>query len=301
MSLHPLNPHQGRYDLDALAQLQPELKKHFKLRPDGETTLDFSNDQAVKLLNKALLQKYYGVVHWDIPPHYLCPPVPGRADYLCRIHDLLGNKASDGKNITGLDIGTGANLIYPIVGSQLFNWKFVGAELDQTAFNTAKALVDLNTNLKPYIQIRKQSQPEHIFSNIIKADDAFDFTMCNPPFHASESEANAGTSRKWKNLNSKKNKSSDKSVQPSRLNFGGKNNELWCEGGEITFIKNMIQESVQFKQQVHWFTTLVSKKDNLPSIYKQLKKVQAEEIKTINMAQGNKQSRFVAWRFDLEQ
>ena len=303
MSLHKLNPHQGQYDLDGLAQLQPDLKKYFKARPDGEITLDFSSDDAVKLLNKSLLQSFYKVEHWDIPPGYLCPPVPGRADYICRLTDLLGEKAQQGKQVRGLDIGTGANLIYPIVGSQLFNWKFVGAELDSTAFNTAKALVDLNKNLKPYIQVRRQTESDYIFKGIIQKNDYFDFTLCNPPFHASADEAQAGTQRKWKNLkqgsklSQKQGPKQEKAHSNSQLNFGGQSNELWCDGGEAAFIRRMIDESIQFQDQVHWFTTLVSKKESLPAIYKQLKKAKAKDVKTFNMSQGNKQTRFVAWTF----
>jgi len=325
MPLHPLNPHQGDYDFDDLVKRQPQLAAYLKKRPDGKTTLDFSQDQAVKLLNQALLQQVYGVQHWDIPAGYLCPPVPGRADYVCRIHDLLSEqglissnavteKAAHkniagtnikGKNITGLDIGTGANVIYPIVGSQLFNWKFVGAELDATAFNTAKTLVALNKNLTPFIKVRRQQQAKHIFEGIIQADDYFDFTLCNPPFHRSAQDAQTGTQRKWNNLARSKSKRGKPTLvdaqQPSaknqNLNFGGQSNELWCDGGEAQFIRNMISESVQFQKQVGWFTTLVSKKENLKAIYQQLKACKAREVKTIDMQQGNKQSRFVAWRF----
>lgn len=297
MALHPLNPHQGQYDLDGLATIQPDLKSYFKIRPDGETTLDFANDQAVKLLNQALLKKYYGVQHWDIPAGYLCPPVPGRADYVCRIAELLGAEKS-GKDIMGLDVGTGANLIYPIVASQLFNWNMVGSEIDTTAYQTAKTLVDLNKNLKSHVKVRRQTTSQSIFEGIIKKDDYFHFTMCNPPFHASAEEANLGTQRKRQNLSRNQSKRGNSSAKSTKgLNFGGQANELWCEGGEAAFIKNIILESGGFKTQVGRFTTLVSKKENLPAIYKQLKKVGAKDVTTVDMAQGNKQSRFVAWSY----
>ena len=59
----------------------------------------------------------------------------------------------------------------------------------------------------------------------------------------------------------------------------------------------MIKQSIEFKTQVGWFTCLVSKKDNLRKIYKQLNKLNAT-YKTIQMHQGNKQSRFIAWTFN---
>ena len=135
-----------------------------------------------------------------------------------------------------------------------------------------------------------QVEPRYIFKNIILPEDKFAFTICNPPFHASQEEATKATIRKINNLENTRTK------KPI-LNFGGQNAELWCEGGEFAFITQMIYESVKYPLQVFWFTTLVSKKDNLRSIYKTLNKVGAVEIKTIEMAQGQKISRFVAWTF----
>jgi 23S rRNA (adenine1618-N6)-methyltransferase len=84
------------------------------------------------------------------------------------------------------------------------------------------------------------------------------------------------------------------------LNFSGQNSELWCKGGELGFITQMIYESVKYPMQCLWFTTLVSKKENLKNIYKLLSKVGTAEIKTIDMAQGQKISRIVAWTFLTE-
>jgi 23S rRNA (adenine1618-N6)-methyltransferase len=43
---------------------------------------------------------------------------------------------------------------------------------------------------------------------------------------------------------------------------------------------------------------LVSKQENLPFLYQALKKVKAIDVKTIAMAQGQKTSRLLAWRFE---
>ncbi|HCQ13596.1 RlmF-related methyltransferase, partial [Flavobacterium sp.] len=147
-----------------------------------------------------------------------------------------------------------------------------------------------NPKLIDAISLQLQVEPRFIFKNIILPEDKFAFTICNPPFHASQDEATKQSLRKVNNLEDKK------STKPL-LNFGGQNAELWCSGGEIGFITQMIYESVKYPLQVFWFTTLVSKKDNLKSIYKTLNKVGAVEIKTIEMAQGQKTSRFVAWTF----
>jgi len=59
----------------------------------------------------------------------------------------------------------------------------------------------------------------------------------------------------------------------------------------------MIKQSVTYAQNCLWFTTLVSKKENLQVIYKLLKRERPFVIKTIEMKQGQKISRILAWSF----
>lgn len=292
MSLfHPRNRHTGRYDFEVLYQACPELKHYTRLNPAGRYTIDFANPTAVKLLNKAILKSDYGVEFWDIPADYLCPPIPGRADYIHGIADLLANATSaktlpSGPQIRLLDIGVGANLIYPLLGQAEYNWSFVGADIDRTAIQVAQNIIDTN-HLQKTIQLRLQTKPDKVFHSIIQPDDFFAATLCNPPFFHSAEQAHLQNQRKWKNLG-KKN---------AQRNFGGQSNELWCEGGEAGFILRMIQESQDYAHNVGWFTTLVSRENNLAAIYKALKQAHAKQIHTIDMAQGQKKSRFVAWRF----
>ena len=202
------------------------------------------------------------------------------------------NKGSipQGNTVQGLDIGIGANCIYPIIGNSTYNWSFVGTDIDENAIQSYKKIIQNNPQLIDVISLQLQTEPRFIFKNIITPEDRFAFTICNPPFHKSQEEANKGTLRKVSNLRQQKTKA-------AVLNFGGQNTELWCEGGEVRFITQMIYESAKYPLNCLWFTTLVSKKENLTAIYKTLTKVNAAEIKTVNMAQGQKTSRFVAWTF----
>ena len=293
--LHPRNQHQvvaGKaYNLEKLQSVNPQLSQWLIPRPDGELTVNFSEPDAVKQLNKALLLSYYDMQFWDIPDNYLCPPVPGRADYIHHLADLLAGsnqgKVPKGKAIKGLDIGTGANLIYPIVGSHEYGWQFVGSDIEAASINCAEQIIKANGRLRKSISLRKQKKPNQIFNGIIKETDRFTFTLCNPPFHASKQQAAMGTQRKNKNLGQSKGK----------LNFGGQSNELWCPGGEAEFVCKMVKESSQHKHQVLWFTSLVSSKNNLKRINAELKKMNCQQVKIIEMGQGNKVSRFVAWSF----
>jgi 23S rRNA (adenine1618-N6)-methyltransferase len=279
--MHPKNIHQVPYNFTELIKIHPELAAYIKTSRHGSETIDFSDAAAVFELNKAILKANYDLVEWTVPEGYLCPPIPGRVDYLHHLLDLIGTKTAK-----GLDIGTGANCIYPLLGASIYGWKMTGTDIDANAIASAKENVAANPKISDHIDIRHQTNNANIFQGIIEAEEYFDFVMCNPPFYSSEKEAMQANYQKNKNLGY---------LQVNR-NFGGQANELWCNGGESLFLKRMIKQSVDFKTQVGWFTALVSRKEHLPKLIKQLTKTGATH-KIVDMEQGNKQSRFVAWTF----
>ncbi|WP_419495099.1 23S rRNA (adenine(1618)-N(6))-methyltransferase RlmF [Chryseobacterium bernardetii] len=296
-SLHTRNLHRNPYDFDLLISCVPELKHYVFVNVHGTATINFSIPDAVKLLNKALLLHFYNVRNWDIPEANLCPPIPGRADYVHYIADLLAEQKSEiptGNSVKGLDVGVGANLVYPLIAHKSYGWKMLGTDISEDSLKNARHILDQNPDLSSSIQLQHQPNSHHIFKGILAPEDRFTFSMCNPPFHDSKESMIKGNLRKTKNLNKGKR-------QKTLLNFGGQQSELWCEGGELAFITNMITESVQYSSQVLWFTCLVSKKDNLYKLTTLLKKVKAVDFKTIDMAQGQKVSRILVWTFVPQQ
>jgi 23S rRNA (adenine1618-N6)-methyltransferase len=296
-NLHARNPHRFGYDFTQLIVSCPELKAFVFTNEYGTETIDFSIPEAVKALNNSLLISEYKIHNWDIPKDYLCAPIPGRADYIHYVADLLASSNNgiipEGETVQGLDIGIGSNCIYPIIGNSVYNWSFVGTDIDENAIQNCKKIIENNPKLMDAISLQLQTESRFIFKNIITQEDKFAFTICNPPFHSSAADATKSSLRKVNNLET----SAKEKITKPVLNFGGKNAELWCEGGELGFITQMIFESAKYPLQCFWFTTLVSKKENLSSIYKTLNKVSAVEVKTIAMAQGQKTSRIVAWTF----
>ena len=293
-TLHPRNLHNNRYDFKELIKTKPQLQEFVKPNKYGDLSIDFADPQAVISLNKALLAHFYGIKDYTIPEGYLCPPIPGRVDYIHHIADLLAISNNGvipkGNTVKGLDVGIGANGIYAIIGASVYDWDFVGSDIEIESIKSVENIVNSNESLKGKIECKLQLNSQNIFTGIINKDEFYNFTICNPPFHKSLKDAMDGNKRKIQNLTKQK-------ITKNTLNFGGKNNELWCKGGEIAFITNMIKESLEFKNNVLWFTTLVSKKENLSLIYKKLEDIKVSEIKTIDMSQGQKITRIIAWSF----
>ena len=292
--LHIRNKNRERYDLEALKVAVPELADHITINKYEAESVDFANPVAVKLLNKALLSHYYDIKNWEFPVENLVPPIPGRADYLHYMADLLGQsnfgELPEGDKIKVLDIGVGASCIYPIIGVTEYGWNFIGSDVDAQSIESSTNIVNSNPSLEGKVECRLQENPKAFFAGILNDDEKIDFSMCNPPFHSSTEEAQKVSHRKVKNLSGKK-------TAKVELNFAGISNELICEGGEAKFIHSMITESQDFAKNCFWFTTLVSKQSNLKGIYKSLNEMEVAQIKTIPIGTGNKSSRIIAWSF----
>ncbi len=285
--LHPRNRHRQPYDFQSMGEAYPSLKTFLSKNKYGNTSINFFDPDAVKLLNTILLKEHYELGYFDIPSGYLCPAIPGRADYIHHIADLIGRHHKD---ITCLDIGTGANMVYPIIATYEYGWKCIGTDIDTRALSSAQQIIDNNPRLDNNVELRLQKNSSYIFKGVIKNSDNIDIAICNPPFYTSSSAATAATRRKVHNLSGKRH------LQPVK-NFGGQSNELWCRGGERGFISKMIKESLHYAGTIKWFTTLVSRSDHLKTCSAQVNSMPNASVKIIELKTGNKSSHILAWTF----
>jgi 23S rRNA (adenine1618-N6)-methyltransferase len=288
-NLHQRSAHRDGYDFEKLCLVHPDLKPFVFVNEFQTATINFFDPEAVKALNCALLKHHYHISFWDLPTGFLCPPIPGRAEYIHHIADLIKGKTIPSQ-IKVLDIGVGANCVYPIIGSQIYGWTFIGTDINPVAIKNAEKIKKENPNLSSKIELRLQENEDAIFHGVMGPRELWDITICNPPFHASEQEADMQALRKLKNLYGEKSPS-------KKLNFSGRSHELWCKGGELQFISNMIEESRDYAKQCFWFTTLVSQMDHLPILQKAIQESGAKQCVVIPMQHGNKQSRILAWSF----
>lgn len=278
--LHKNNKHKNGYDFKFLKEKYPKIKE-FVIEKFDKQTIDFSDPIAVKEFNKALLAAHYNIKDWNFSDDNLCPPIPGRVDYIHHLADLIG----DEKEVTVLDIGTGASCIYPLLGIVEYDWDFVATDIDLDSLDYAQDIIDDNS-FTDKVELRQQFKEEHILKEILNDDDSFTVTMCNPPFYKSAEEARGANRRKSRNLGNN-----------AVRNFAGNSNELWYVGGEKAFLHTYLYESSLNPKVSKWFTSLVSKKENVESLQASAKKLKVTEFKVIPMNQGNKVTRIVCWRF----
>lgn len=293
-SLNPRNRSRKRYDIEALCKSFPELKTYVVANKGGDNSVNFSDPKAVKALNRAILKKDYGIDYWEFPDKNLCPAIPGRAEYIHHIADLLAESNSgqipSGKNTVCVDIGVGASCIYPIIGVIEYGWQFIGSDVSRKSIKSAQNIVDNNPVLKENVKCVLQNEVRHIFKGVIERSHKVDVSICNPPFHSSRSEAKQASLRKVKNLTGEKN------PEPQR-NFSGNYNELIYQGGELKFIYRMVAESQTYAKSILWFTSLISKEATLKKVRARLNKLAPEEVKVFSITTGNKTSRIIAWTF----
>ena len=271
--MHPKNPFNNDYNFDALLAHHGPLSNFVYKNKFGNQTINFANNDAVKSLNTALLKNHFGIVYWDIPENNLCPPIPGRLDYLLHIADLIPKT-----DVHLLDIGTGANLIFPILATSHFNWTCTASEVNSDSLSNAREIIAKNQILGN-IELRHQPFKSQILEHIILPTDFFDVVVCNPPFFKNRTDAQQSNRRKFQNLDLN---------EGNTKNFGGLSNELWYKGGEEAFIKKMAEESIGFKEQVNWFSSIVSRKENLKNIKRAINKTKPTSVKIVEMELGNK-------------
>ena len=299
--LHARNRHVGGYDIQRLADGFPLLREYvLPGRGDRSLTIDFANPSAVEALNAALLTVDYGVRAFALPCGYLCPAVPGRADYLHVIADLLAadnvGSVPRGREIRGLDIGVGASCIYPLIGHAEYGWSFLASDIDDQSLVSAAAIAQAND---APVALRRQPNAERVLEGVLRPreEGAVAFTLCNPPFYASAEEEAAAAARKWKGLRrSAPGGPSTESVTSAR-SFGGRPLELWCPGGERLFVARHIRESARLRLGSLWFTSLVSSERSMRPLRAELARVQPRRVEELSVSTGNKAMRVLAWSF----
>ena len=276
---------QLQYDFTALAEAHPELS-HYVVNARGYETIDFGNPSAVRALNIALLKKDYMLSYYDLPEENLIPAVPGRWQYIKELAQLfVQSGASKRAKMHILDIGTGANVIYPLLAHQRLGWTAVGSDISEVSLTHAQQILDRNGIPKTAVELVHQANPQHILRGVIDDMDYVDAVVFNPPFYDTAESQDANVHK------------AQKLGTEAVRNFGGKEHEIACDGGELRILKDYITESKTYANKAYWYTCLVSQGVNLKPLTKMLKALPQMTHGTMAIDTTNKKARVLFWSF----
>lgn len=284
-SMHARNRYKDKPpDFAYLASKYPDFKQHIQINLNGRVSLNFKDPEAVRALTCTLLREDFGL-SIDIPLERLIPTVPLRLNYIHWVEDLIGHQDSDKTTVRrGIDIGTGASCIYPLLGATLNGWYFLATEVDDMCFNYAKKNVEQN-NLSDLIKVVKVPQKTLLMDALKEESEiVYDFCMCNPPFFANQLEAKGVNSR-----NSRR-------PPPSSVNTGGIT-EIMAEGGELEFVKRIIHDSLQLKKRLRWYSCMLGKKCSLAPLKEELRIQGVPKVTFTEFCQGRTMRWALAWSF----
>lgn len=235
-------------DFSTLADSWPPLEAHLKRRQDGARPgLDFRRPESLRELTRAQLSVCFGISGWDVPLDRLCPPVPNRLSYIRWLEGLLRlgsstqqeNKIDGTAAVRGLDIGTGASCIYPLLGAASYGWHFIASDVDACSADWARRNIAANPKLAKLIEVRLV-QASSTLGPILMAlassnpPSSLDFVMTNPPFFDEDEEG------------------ADDGNPAGATRLMAQKGELTCTGGEVEFVSAMIDDSLQLRDKVRW-------------------------------------------------
>ncbi|KAK9893468.1 hypothetical protein P389DRAFT_175007 [Cystobasidium minutum MCA 4210] len=261
--MHPRNIYSTPPDFSQLAEAVPSLKPFIKFNKHGGPTIDFKDPEALRILTKALLLRDFDRDVY-LPEDRLCPPVAGRLDYILYLQDVVRHhrqtladfgESSASTDIVGLDIGVGASAIYPLLFTAIDdNVRMEGTDVNSDSLQDAYRNVQHN-GATDRITLLQTAPEDDFFAAALRTTPHLDFTMCNPPFYASDEEMQRLTE--------------DKDLPPHATCTGAPN-EMVTAGGEEAFVARMITESRGHGTRVSWFSSLLGKASSIICLVKEL-------------------------------
>ncbi|XP_020563958.1 U6 small nuclear RNA (adenine-(43)-N(6))-methyltransferase isoform X2 [Oryzias latipes] len=280
-SMHPRNRYKDKPpDFAYLASKYPDFQQHVHTSLAGRPVVNFKEPEAVRALTCTLLKEDFGLTI-EIPLERLIPTVPLRLNYIHWVEDLIDGQK---KPRRGIDIGTGASCIYPLLGATMNGWFFLATEVDDICFDYATKNVEQN-NLSDLVKVVKVPQKTLLMDALKEETEiVYDFCMCNPPFFANQLEAKGVNSR-----NSRR-------PPPSSVNTGGVT-EIMAEGGELEFVKRIIHDSLQLKKRLRWYSCMLGKKCSLAPLKEELRKQGVPKVTHTEFCQGRTMRWALAWSF----
>ncbi|KAK8206984.1 hypothetical protein IWZ01DRAFT_351626 [Phyllosticta capitalensis] len=260
---------------------------------------------------KPILKKDYDI-ELDMPEDRLFP-TPSRALYVRWIASLLNSTDPSWyenfdpesstqpcprrEEIAGLDIGTGASAIYPLLALRLHpQWFMYATEIDATSLRYAHDNLVAN-KLDDRCRLLQRTPTQPFMPDADKLGrQHLDFVMTNPPFFASVQEWQASLS------GTGKEKPPDSVCTGARTEMvyegeGQGEGESGGGGGDYDFALRLYRESAQAEHvKAQWYSVMFGKKQSAQRFVAHLQTAQCLNFATFLLGAANRTRRWVvAW------
>lgn len=227
--------------------------------------------------------------------------VANRHNYILWLKRLLDTSSYDqlDRKVVGLDIGTGASCIYPLLGCAQRPWSFIATgklqytlqgflltnrypDIDAKSLEFATKNVQLN-DLHSRIRLVERKPQDPLIPLDELSIDNFDFCMTNPPFYKSEEEMVESAAQK---------------SRPPFTACTGSKTEMVTDGGEVGFVERILRESLALRERVQWYTAMFGFLSSLTSFIEKLREHNIDNFAVTEFVQGNKTRRWaLGWSF----
>lgn len=245
--------------------LLAEIGRRF---PDIAVDQLHEDEEVAYRVAEATLAHYFGL-EVRLSRANLCPRIPNRIAYLnimeslCEAWDVVH---TDEKLM--VDIGTGSLAIFPLLGAKLGRW--IATEKNASSYQHARELVAHNQIATIAVEhTLGWPQPSHRVR----------YTVSNPPFYTDAADLR------------QRNRKKDLTKPTPALTLVS--NELFCDGGEVAFVKWMIDESFS-APKTGWYSAMVGIHSDVDPILHHLHKVAITNYKVIPIRFGTRRW-VVAW------
>ncbi|EDV55945.1 U6 small nuclear RNA (adenine-(43)-N(6))-methyltransferase isoform X2 [Drosophila erecta] len=286
--MHPRNVLRTQPDYTKMAIKYKDFRAQCQLELNGKVSVNFRNEKTLRELTKMLLKEYYDL-DVDFAPGSLVPTLALRLNYILWLEDLM--EPLNLQDIRGIDIGCGSSCIYSLLGAKKNGWHMLA--LESKPQNIEYAIENVKKNrLESLIEVYAQADKTNIFKGYFEQDQrmsVYQFCLCNPPFFDSNLPNPFGGNTR----------NPERRPAPNNARTGSQE-ELTCVGGEVQFVQRIIDESLEHKERVRIFTTMLGVKANVPRILDYLKKLQVANVTTTEFHQGHTTRWAVAWSFHSE-
>ncbi|GBM64651.1 U6 small nuclear RNA (adenine-(43)-N(6))-methyltransferase [Araneus ventricosus] len=143
-----------------------------------------------------------------------------------------------------------------------------------------QTLVGAVDNITTPIKVAMVNKGTVLQDAMVENVENFDFCVCNPPFFENKDDMRKKSPR-----------------MREKLELFAKKDEIFSDGGEVSFVKQLLKDSLMLKDRISLYSSMFGKKKSFLEILKELQSVEGISYTKTEFCQGNTIRWGIAWTF----